>query len=242
MTETAASAPPAPLVEIRDLEAWYGESKVLHGVNFDVYPREVVSILGRNGAGKTTTLRCIMGLLPTKTGSIRIAGKDVSGLPSRLIVRAGVGYVPEERGIFSSLSVEENLLLPPEIRPDGLSLDEIYTLFPNLAERKRSRGTLLSGGEQQMLSIARVLRTGARLLLMDEPTEGLAPTLVDQIRATIMRLKERDFTVLLVEQNFHFATKVANRHIVMQEGTVVDVMTAERADSEMDRLKNYLGV
>jgi branched-chain amino acid transport system ATP-binding protein len=234
--------PVAPLVSVRDLDAWYGESKVLHGVSFEVFPREVVSILGRNGAGKTTTLRCLMGLLSSRKGSIRIAGQETNAMPSRTIVHLGVGYVPEERGIFSSLSVEENLLLPPTVGPGGLSLEEIFDLFPNLAERRRSRGTLLSGGEQQMLAIARVLRTGAKLLLMDEPTEGLAPTLVDQIRRTIVRLKERDFTVLLVEQNFHFATKLADRHIVMQEGSVVDVMTAGRALSEMDRLKSYLGV
>ncbi len=231
-----------PLVEIRDLEAGYGESKVLHGVAFDVYPREVVSILGRNGVGKTTTLRCMMGLLGNRRGSIRIAGRETVSLPSRLIARLGVGYVPEERGIFSSLSVEENLMLPPTVAPGGLAVEEIYALFPNLAERRRSRGTLLSGGEQQMLSIARVLRTGARLLLMDEPTEGLAPALVDQIRRTIVQLKQRDFTLLLVEQNFHFASKVADRHIVVQEGAVVDVMPAAMSEAELDRLKAYLGV
>lgn len=239
MTDPAA---PEPLLAVRDLTAAYGESKVLHGIGFEVFPREVVSILGRNGAGKTTTLRAIMGLLANRTGSIRIAGSEAIGLPSRAVARLGVGYVPEERGIFSSLSVNENLLLPPVVGPGGLSLDEIFRLFPNLAERRRSRGTLLSGGEQQMLAIARVLRTGAGLLLMDEPTEGLAPAIVDQIRHTIVALKQRDFTVILVEQNFHFAARVADRHIVMQEGVVVDVVSADRAATEMDRLRGYLGV
>lgn len=231
-----------PLVAVRGLEAWYGESKILHGIDFDVNQGEVVSILGRNGVGKTTTLRSIMGLMPSRKGSIRIGGTETIAAPSRSIVRLGVGYVPEERGIFSSLTVEENLLLPPVIAPGGLTEAEIYTLFPNLAERKASRGTLLSGGEQQMLSIARVLRTGARLLLMDEPTEGLAPTIVDQIRRTIGTLRERNFTILLVEQNFAFATSVADRHIVMQEGAVVDVMSRDDLATGLDRLKSYLGV
>ena len=231
-----------PLVLTRGLQAWYGESQVLHGVDFEVLPGEAVSILGRNGAGKTTTLRSMMGLLPSRKGSVRIKGTETIAAQARHVVRLGVGYVPEERGIFSSLTVEENLLLPPIIGPGGLAIEEIYTLFPNLAERRRSRGTLLSGGEQQMLAIARVLRTGADLFLMDEPTEGLAPTLIDQIRKTIIKLKERRFTLILVEQNFHFATKVADRHIVLQEGTVVATMTNTEVHDNPDRLKAYLGV
>lgn len=238
----AERAGEAPLVAVRGLKAWYGESQILHGVDLDVMPGEVVSILGRNGAGKTTTLRSMMGLIPSRQGSVRVGGTETIAAPSRTIVRLGVGYVPEERGIFSSLTVEENLLLPPVIGEGGLSVEEIYTLFPNLAERRRSRGTLLSGGEQQMLSIARVMRTGARLFLMDEPTEGLAPTLVDQIRKTVVRLKERNFTLLLVEQNFHFAIKVADRHIILQEGLIVDTMTSADVARDLTRLKAYLGV
>ena len=239
MTE---AAPDAPLVSVRGLEGWYGESKVLHGIDFDVYPGEIVSILGRNGAGKTTTLRALVGLLGARKGTIRIKGTETIGASSRAIVRLGLGYVPEERGIFSSLTVEENLMLPPVIAPGGLPVADIYRLFPNLAERRRSRGTLLSGGEQQMLSIARVLRTGARLLLMDEPTEGIAPALVDQIRRTVAELRERDFTVVLVEQNLNFATRLADRHIVVQEGHVVDTITRGELEGSLDRLKNYLGV
>jgi branched-chain amino acid transport system ATP-binding protein len=231
-----------PLLSVHGLRAWYGESAILHGIDFDVREGEVVSILGRNGAGKTTTLRTIMGLVKICKGSVAITGTETMGAPSRAIVRLGVGYVPEERGIFSSLTVEENLLLPPVVAPGGLTEAEIYTLFPNLAERKASRGTLLSGGEQQMLSIARVLRTGARLLLMDEPTEGLAPAIIDQIRHTIAALRQRSFTILLVEQNFAFATSVADRHIVMQEGAIVDVMSRQDLDTGLDRLKSYLGV
>lgn len=235
-------SPQLPLVAVRGLKASYGESQILHGIDLDVLPGEVVSILGRNGAGKSTTLRSMMGLMSNRQGSVRINGTETIKAPSRTIVRLGVGYVPEERGIFSSLTVEENLLLPPVIGPDGLAVDEIYALFPNLAERRRSRGTLLSGGEQQMLSIARVMRTGARLFLMDEPTEGLAPTLIDQILKTILKLKERKFTLLLVEQNFHFATKVADRHIVLQEGLIVDTMTSDEVRGDMARLRAYLGV
>lgn len=235
-------ADPKPILSVRGLRAWYGESAILHGLDFDVHEGEVVSILGRNGVGKTTTLRSIMGLVKACKGDITIMGKETVGAPSRTIVHLGVGYVPEERGIFSSLTVEENLLLPPVVAPGGLTEGEIYTLFPNLAERKKSRGTLLSGGEQQMLSIARVLRTGARLLLMDEPTEGLAPAIVDQIRHTIAALRERAFTILLVEQNFAFATRIADRHIVMQEGAVVDVMSRADLDTKLDKLKSYLGV
>jgi branched-chain amino acid transport system ATP-binding protein len=231
-----------PAIAVRGLKAWYGESQVLHGLDLDIMPGEIVSILGRNGAGKTTALRSLMGLIPARTGSVRVNGAETIAAPSRIIVRMGVGYVPEERGIFSSLTVEENLLLPPVIGPDGLTVQEIYTLFPNLAERRRSRGTLLSGGEQQMLSIARVMRTGARIFLMDEPTEGLAPTLVDQIRKTVTKLKERRFTLLLVEQNFHFAVKVADRHIVLQEGLIVDTMSSGQVRSDLGRLKAYLGV
>src|SRR5512145_2037993 len=196
-----------PLLTVRDLHAWYGESHVLHGVNFEVFPGEVVTLLGRNGAGKTTTLKSIMGIVTKRTGSVRFEGRELIGLASNQIARAGIALCPEERGIFASLSVEENLLLPPVVRPGGLDLDQIFALFPNLKERLgSSQGTKLSGGEQQMLAIGRILRTGARLLLLDEPTEGLAPVIVQQIGRIIGRLKAEGFTILLVEQNFRFAS------------------------------------
>jgi branched-chain amino acid transport system ATP-binding protein len=232
----------APLLRVKDLEAWYGESHALHGVNLDIHEGEVVTLLGRNGAGKTSTLRAIMGLVGRRAGSISFAGKELISARSDLIARAGIGYCPEERGIFASLSVYENLMLPPEVRPGGLAVDTIYELFPNLKERSRSPGTKLSGGEQQMLAIGRILRTGAKLLLLDEPSEGLAPVIVQQIGRTVRELKTRGFTVLLVEQNFRFAQTVADRHYVMEHGRVVDMVRNEDMAASMDRLHEYLGV
>ena len=231
-----------PLLKIEGLEAWYGESHVLHGVSLDIHEGEVVTLLGRNGAGKTSTLRAIMGLVGRRSGSIRYEGQETIGLRSDLIARAGIAYCPEERGIFASLDVTENLMLPPTIRPGGLSIAEIHTLFPNLKERARSPGTKLSGGEQQMLAIGRILRTGAKLLLLDEPSEGLAPVIVQQIGRTIRELKTRGFTVLLVEQNFRFAQTVADRHYVMEHGHVVDMVPNSELMSSLDRLHEYLGV
>jgi branched-chain amino acid transport system ATP-binding protein len=233
---------PEPLLAVRDLEAWYDESHVLHGVDFDVRPGEVVTLLGRNGAGKTTTLKAVMGIVGKRTGSVRFAGRELVGWPSNHIARLGIAFCPEERGIFASLDVQENLLLPPRIAAGGLELDAIFGLFPNLRERLSSQGTKLSGGEQQMLAIARILRTGARLLLLDEPTEGLAPVIVQQIGATIRRLKAEGFTVLLVEQNFRFAATVADRHYVMERGRVVDAIDNAALDANMDKLHEYLGV
>ena len=230
------------LLQVSGLHAWYGESHVLHGVDFEVRAGEVVTLLGRNGAGKTTTLKSIMGMVPRRAGSVRFRGEELIGRPSNLIARRGLAFCPEERGIFASLSVEENLLLPPVVQPGGLGLDAIYQLFPNLRERGRSQGTKLSGGEQQMLAIGRILRTGARLLLLDEPTEGLAPVIVRQIRATIRRLKADGFTVLLVEQNFRFAATVADRHYVMERGRVVDMIGNADVPAQTAKLHDYLGV
>jgi len=238
----AATAALPPMLDVRDLEAWYGESHVLHGVGLEIRPGEVVTLLGRNGAGKTTTLRAIMGLVGRRTGSIRFEGREMGALRPDLIARAGIAYCPEERGIFASLDVTENLMLPPVIAPGGLSIEEIHTLFPNLKERARSPGTKLSGGEQQMLAIARILRTGAKLLLLDEPSEGLAPVIVQQIGAMIRQIKQRGFTVLLVEQNFRFAQTVADRHYVMEHGRVVDMVANADLAASMDRLHEYLGV
>ena len=230
------------LLEVRDLHAWYGESHVLHGVDFEVRRGEVVTLLGRNGAGKTTTLKSVMGMVPRRAGSIRYDGSELSALPSNRIARLGLAICPEERGIFASLNVEENLRLPPVVSAGGLGVDSIFELFPNLQERLRSQGTKLSGGEQQMLAIARILRTGARFLLLDEPTEGLAPVIVQQIGATIRRLKVEGFTILLVEQNFRFAATVADRHYVMERGRVVDMIANAALDASMDKLHDYLGV
>jgi branched-chain amino acid transport system ATP-binding protein len=231
-----------PLLAVRDLHAWYGESHVLHGVDFEVFPGEVVTLLGRNGAGKTTTLKAVMGIVRKRTGSVRYDGVELIGLPSNVIARRGLAFCPEERGIFASLSVEENLLLPPRVRPGGLGVDAVFELFPNLKERLRSQGTKLSGGEQQMLAIGRILRTGARLLLLDEPTEGLAPVIVEQIGRTIARLKREGFTILLVEQNFRFASTVADRHYVVEHGRIVDLIANAQLAASMDRLHEYLGV
>ena len=230
------------MLEVKGLNAWYGESHILHGVDFEVREGEVVTLLGRNGAGKTTTLKAIMGMVPRRTGSVRFEGKELIGLPPHRIARLGIAFCPEERGIFASLNVEENLLLPPMVRPGGMSLSEIYQLFPNLQERRRSQGTKLSGGEQQMLAIGRILRTGARLLLLDEPTEGLAPVIIQQIGRTIQRLKAQGFTILLVEQNFRFAATVADRHYVMEDGRVVDMIAAADVQQSIGKLQAYLGV
>jgi branched-chain amino acid transport system ATP-binding protein len=238
----AAGADGAALLAVQDLHAWYGESHILHGVEFEVGAGEVVTLLGRNGAGKTTTLKSIMGIVARRRGSIRFASRELIGLPSNRIARLGMAFCPEERGIFASLDVEENLLLPPVVRPGGLTVPAIFDLFPNLRERLHSQGTKLSGGEQQMLAIARILRTGARLLLLDEPTEGLAPVIVQQIGATIRRLKAEGFTVLLVEQNFRFAATVADRHYVMEHGRVVDMIPAAELSARTADLHEYLGV
>jgi branched-chain amino acid transport system ATP-binding protein len=235
--------PEPGLLEVSGLNAWYGESHILHGVNFDVRKGEVVTLLGRNGAGKTTTMKSIMGIVGRREGSVKFGGAEMIDRMPNLIARAGIAFCPEERGIFGSLSVTENLMLPPVVAPGGLSVDEIYALFPNLKERAMTaHGTRLSGGEQQMLAIARILRTGARMLLLDEPTEGLAPVIVQQIGRTIREIKSRGFTVLLVEQNFRFAATVADRHYVMEHGKIVDMIENAQLESSMDKLHEYLGV
>ena len=234
--------PRTALLAVENLQSWYGESHILHGVNFEVFPGEVVTLLGRNGAGKTTTLKSIIGIMGKRRGSITFNGVETIRLPSRAIARLGIGYVPEERGIFSSLTVEENLNLPPRVRPGGLSTDQIFELFPNLRERLSSQGTKLSGGEQQMLAIGRILRTGAQFLLLDEPTEGLAPVIIEQIGRTIARLKGEGFTIILVEQNFRFAQTVADRHYVVEQGKVIDMIPNAALDRNIDKLHAYLGV
>ncbi|OKO84572.1 ABC transporter ATP-binding protein [Bradyrhizobium sp. AS23.2] len=230
------------MLEINDLNSFYGESHVLHNVSFHVGRGEVVTLLGRNGAGKTTAMRSILGIVPKRCGSIRLCGKELVGLPRYQIPRLGIGYVPEERGIFASLNVIENLLLPPIIKKGGMELEQIFALFPNLNERASTQGTRLSGGEQQMLAIARVLRTGAELILLDEPTEGLAPVIVDQIELAIRTLKDRGFTILLVEQSFRFASKVADRHYILEEGHVVDMIPNAQLASKRAILNQYLGL
>ncbi len=232
----------APLLVLDRLQAWYGESHILHGVDFEVRPGEVVTLLGRNGAGKTTTLKAIIGMLGKRTGSVRLAGVETIALPSDRIARLGVAFCPEERGVFSSLTVHENLLLPPKTAPGGLTLDEIFELFPNLRERLSSSGGKLSGGEQQMLAIGRILRTGARLLMLDEPTEGLAPVIIQQIGRTIEKLKARGFTILLVEQNFRWASGVSDRYYVMEHGKIIDAFVNEELSANMGKLRDYLGV
>jgi len=227
---------------VRDLHGWYGESHILHGMSFDVKAGEVVTLLGRNGAGKTTTMRAVMGMIPKRQGSVHFEGRELIRLKSDRIARQGLAYCPEERGIFASLNVRENLLLPPKVKDGGLSIDQIYTLFPNLKERSASQGTKLSGGEQQMLAIARILRTGAKLLLLDEPTEGLAPVIVQQIGNTIRMLREQGFTILLVEQNFRFAATVADRHYVVEHGKVIDMIPNAAIEANREKLKSYLGV
>ena len=235
-------SPAAPLLAVEALQAWYGESHILHGASFQVFPGEVVTLLGRNGAGKTTTLKSIMGIVGQRQGSVRFEDRELIGRTSDQIARSGIAFCPEERGIFSSLDVEENLLLPPQIKAGGLPLEAIFGLFPNLKERLRSQGTKLSGGEQQMLAIARILRTGARLLLLDEPTEGLAPVIIQQIGKTIGTLKAQGFTILLVEQNFRFASTVADRYYIMEHGKVVDQFANSELNAKLGTLHEYLGV
>ena len=242
MADAAAADAYTALLAAKGLNAWYGESHILHGVDFEVRPGEVVTLLGRNGAGKTTTLKSIMGMVEKRSGSVRFQGTELAALPSNRIARLGVAFCPEERGIFSSLNVEENLMLPPEVAAGGLPVAQIYELFPNLRERLKSQGTKLSGGEQQMLAIGRILRTGAKMLLLDEPTEGLAPVIVQQIGRTLVKLKEAGFTILLVEQNFRFAATVADRHYVMENGRVVDMIPNAQLEASMPKLHEYLGV
>ena len=230
------------LLRVENLQAWYGESHVLHGMDFSIGEGELVTLLGRNGAGKTTTLRAIMGIVPRRTGSVVYRGAELIALPSNRIARLGIAYCPEERGIFASLDVEENLMLPPVVRPGGMSVEEIYAIFPNLRERRRSQGTKLSGGEQQMLAIGRILRTGAKLLLFDEPTEGLAPVIVQQIGRVIETLKDNGFTILLVEQNFRFASTIADRHYIVEHGQVVDMIRNAELARNLDKIHEYLGV
>jgi len=233
---------PDALLSVSKLQAWYGESHVLHGVDLEVRKGELVTLVGRNGAGKTTTMKSIMGIVPRRTGSVKIEGAETIDLPPYRIARHGIAFCPEERGIFASLDVEENLMLPPKIRDGGLTRDQVFELFPNLRERLRSQGTRLSGGEQQMLAIGRILRTGARLLLLDEPTEGLAPVIVQQIGNVIRKLKADGFTILLVEQNLRFAGTVADRHYVMERGKIVDEIPNAALRDSMERVQQYLGV
>ena len=233
---------PEAQLAVRDLHGWYGESHVLHGMTFDVNAGEVATLLGRNGAGKTTTMRAVMGILAKRRGSVHFEGREMIRLKSDRIARQGLAYCPEERGIFASLNVRENLMLPPKVKDGGLTLEQIYALFPNLKERSSSQGTKLSGGEQQMLAIARILRTGAKLLLLDEPTEGLAPVIVQQIGNTIRMLREQGFTILLVEQNFRFAATVADRHYVVEHGKVIDMIPNAAIEANREKLKSYLGV
>jgi branched-chain amino acid transport system ATP-binding protein len=241
---TAATAPAtaAPVLSVRDLQAWYGESHILHGINFDVNAGEVVTLLGRNGAGKTTTLKSVMGIIGKRAGSVRFDNQEIIRAPSDKIARLGIAFCPEERGIFASLDVRENLMLPPIVRSGGLSLEQIFDLFPNLKERLSSQGTKLSGGEQQMLAIARILRTGARFLMLDEPTEGLAPVIIQQIGHTIARLKSEGFTILLVEQNFRFASTVADRYYIVEHGKIIDGFANTELQANMEKLHTYLGV
>jgi len=237
MTNNAAT-----VLSVQDLKAWYAESQALHGMSFDLREGELLTLIGRNGAGKTTTLRSIMGMLRKRQGSIKFCGEELIARKTYEIARKGIAYCPEERAIFASLSVKENLSLPPVLQPGGMSDEALLDAFPNLRRRASSMGTKLSGGEQQMLAIARILRTGSRVLLLDEPSEGLAPVVVKEIGALIRRLKEQGFTILLVEQNLRFARSVADRHVVVENGRVVDVLTAEQLDADMARVQTYLGV
>ncbi|MBK4720643.1 ABC transporter ATP-binding protein [Azospirillum sp. YIM DDC1] len=232
----------AAMLEVSDLHAFYGESHVLHGVNLEVRQGEVVTLLGRNGAGKTTTMRSIMGIVGKRTGSIRFQGQELIGMAQHKIPRLGIGYVPEERGIFASLNVDENLTLPPVVKEGGMTVQQIHELFPNLQGRGSTQGTRLSGGEQQMLAIARILRTGATMILLDEPTEGLAPVIIEQIGVAVRKLKQRGFTILLVEQNFRFAATIADRHYMMEEGRVMDMIPNNQLAANMEKLHTYLGV
>ena len=240
---TRGQTPGPSHLQVSALQAWYGESHILHGVDFDVGPGELVTLLGRNGAGKTTTLKAIMGMVRKRAGSVKVLGAETISMPPERIARLGVALCPEERGIFASLSVKENLFLPPVIAPGkGLAIARILTLFPNLAERMGSGGSKLSGGEQQMLAIARILRTGARFLMLDEPSEGLAPVIIQQIGATIRELKKEGFTILMVEQNFRFAASIADRFLVMEHGRIIDGFAAADLEANMDKLHDYLGV
>jgi branched-chain amino acid transport system ATP-binding protein len=242
MKSAPVSGAGTPVLAVENLQAWYGESHILHGINFNVNEGEVVTLLGRNGAGKTTTLKSVMGMIGKRTGSVRFNAQEIVRASSDRIARMGVAFCPEERGIFASLDVRENLLLPPIVRSGGLSLDQIFDLFPNLKERLNSQGTKLSGGEQQMLAIARILRTGARFLMLDEPTEGLAPVIIQQIGHTIARLKKEGFTILLVEQNFRFAATVADRYFIVEHGKVIDGFANSDLQANMGKLHTYLGV
>jgi branched-chain amino acid transport system ATP-binding protein len=230
------------MLEVKGLNAWYGESHILHGIDFEVKEGEVVTLIGRNGAGKTTTLKSVLGMVGRREGSVKFDGRETIRMTSDRIARLGVAFCPEERGIFSSLNVQENLLLPPQVKAGGLSVEQIFELFPNLRERLKSQGTKLSGGEQQMLAIGRILRTGARLLMLDEPTEGLAPVIVQQIGRTIARLKQQGFTILLVEQNFRFAQTVADRYYVVEHGRVVEMIPNAALEANMSKVQAYLGV
>ena len=232
----------APFLEVKNLQGWYGESHVLHGVNFHVNEGEVVTLLGRNGAGRTSTMRAVMGLIGRREGSIKVRGVETIGMATHHIARLGIGYCPEERGIFSSLSAEENLMLPPTLAPGGMSVEQIYTMFPNLRERASSQGTRLSGGEQQMLAVARILRTGARLLLLDEISEGLAPVIVQKLAEMVIALRKQGYTIVMVEQNFVFAAPLADRFMVMEHGEVIQEFTQAELPGRMDRLHEYLGV
>jgi branched-chain amino acid transport system ATP-binding protein len=244
MAEAPAANPAAAeVLNVQNLEAWYGESHILHGISFGVKAGEVVTLLGRNGAGKTTTLKSIMGIIAKRSGSIRFNNTEIIRAPSDRIARMGIAFCPEERGIFASLDVRENLMLPPVVKQGGgLSLEQIFDLFPNLKERLKSQGTKLSGGEQQMLAIARILRTGANFLMLDEPTEGLAPVIIQQIGHTIARLKNEGFTILLVEQNFRFAATVADRYYIVEHGKIIDGFANSELSANMDKLHTYLGV
>ena len=231
-----------PFLEVKDLQGWYGESHVLHGVNFHVNEGEVVTLLGRNGAGRTSTMRAIMGLIGSRKGSIKVRGTETISIATHRIARLGLGYCPEERGIFSSLSAEENLMLPPTLAPGGMSVEQIYVMFPNLRERANSQGTRLSGGEQQMLAVARILRTGAKLLLLDEISEGLAPVIVQKLAEMVVALRKQGYTIVMVEQNFVFAAPLADRFMVMEHGQVIQQFTQAELPSRMERLHEYLGV
>ena len=230
------------LLKVSNLDSWYGESHILHGVNFEIHEGELITLLGRNGAGRSTTIKSIMGLTGRRTGSVQIDGVETIGMQTNQIARLGLGYCPEERGIFSSLSCEENLMLPPKIGPHGMSVEEIYEMFPNLKERRHSQGTRLSGGEQQMLAMARILRSGARILLLDEITEGLAPVIVQTLGRVIRQLKAKGLTIILVEQNFRFAAPLADRHYVMEHGQIVATVHKNELDNKAQMLNEYLGV
>ena len=231
-----------PLLKVAGLDSWYGESHILHGVNFEIHEGELVTLLGRNGAGRSTTIKSILGLTGRRTGSVQIGGIETIGMQTNQIARLGLGYCPEERGIFSTLSCEENLMLPPKVGPGGMSVEEIYEMFPNLKERRHSQGTRLSGGEQQMLAMARILRSGARILLLDEITEGLAPVIVQTLGRVIRQLKAKGLTIILVEQNFRFAAPLADRHYVMEHGQIVATVHKNELDNKAQMLNEYLGV